>query len=408
MVVNKKRIVLSNKIYPLFAGLSGDLIFYIAINTLFLTEVKHLSALEISSLTTISIFVMLILNPLVMKIINKIGALNSVRVGVTVLFLGAFLITVGNNYFTILIGSILYESYSYFKKMDTVILRKNLSFLKEEDKHLEYESKGSLIYAIVTMFTSFVSGFLFNLNNYLPMICCLIFCLINLFLVNFLYEVKTPNNKVIKKDKRKVKITHLVFLILLLFAVCYAIIDLGQNNSKLFIQYKLDSFLSLENVSIILTLIVSASRIVRVVANYFFITIYEKYKSKILSIIGYSLLISFTLILIGNFIPFKIFGIILMSIGFCLFLAIRDPFDNYIKELLLNNTKQEDHEIMINKLNFTRKLGKLIISSLITLILLKDNLTYVMVFLLGLSCFSLVIVYEIYKILKKKKYSKLN
>lgn len=405
MVVNKKRIVLSNKIYPLFAGLSGDLIFYIAINTLFLTEVKGFSALEISSLTTISIFVMLILNPLVMKIINKIGALNSVRIGVTLLFLGAFLITVGNNYFTILIGSILYESYSYFKKMDTVILRKNLSFLKEEDKHLEYESKGSLIYAVVTMFTSFVSGFLFNLNNYLPMICCLIFCLINLFLVNFLYEVKTPNNKVIKKDKRKVKITHLVFLILLLFAGCYAIIDLGQTNSKLFIQYKLDSFLSLENVSIILTLIVSASRIVRVVANYFFITIYEKYKSKILSIIGYSLLISFVLILIGNFIPFKVFGIILMSIGFCLFLAIRDPFDNYIKELLLNNTKQEDHEIMINKLNFTRKLGKLIISSLITLILLKDNLTYVMIFLLGLSCFSLVIVYEIYKILKKKKYA---
>lgn len=405
MVVNKKRIVLSNKIYPLFAGLSGDLIFYVTINTLFLTEVKKFSALEISSLTTISLLVMIILNPLVIKIINKIGALNSVKVGVILLFLGAFLITVGNNYFTILIGSILYEAYAYFKKMDTIILRNNLSFLNEKDKYLEYESKGSLVFAVVTMLPALISGFLFNLNPYLPMIGCLIFCVINLFLVNFLYEVKTPNNKVIKKDKRKVKITHLVFLILLLFAVCYAIIDLGQNNSKLFIQYKLDSFLSLENVSIILTLIVSASRIVRVVANYFFITIYEKYKSKILSIIGYSLLISFVLILIGNFIPFKVFGIILMSIGFCLFLAIRDPFDNYIKELLLNNTKQEDHEIMINKLNFTRKLGKLIISSLITLILLKDILTYVMIFLLGLSCFSLVIVYEIYKILKKKKYA---
>lgn len=408
MVVNKKRIVLSNKIYPLFAGLSGDLIFYIAISTLFLTEVKHLSALEISSLTTISLFVMLILNPLVMKIINKIGALNSVRVGVTVLFLGAFIITVGNNYFTILIGSILYESYSYFKKMDTVILRKNLTFLKEEDKHLEYESKGSLIYAIVTMFTSFVSGFLFNLNNYLPMICCLIFCLINLFLVNFLYEVKTPNNKVIKKDKRKVKITHLVFLILLLFAVCYAIIDLGQNNAQLFIQYNLGSFLSINDVAIYLSIIISASRITRVIVNYSFINIYNKYENRVLSIIGYALILSFSLIILGSFITPKIVGIILMSIGFCLFLAIRDPFDNYIKELLLNNTKQEDHEIMINKLNFKRKLGKLIISSLITLILLKDNLTYVMVFLLGLSCFSLVIVYEIYKILKKKKYSKLN
>ena len=136
MIVNKRRIVLSNKIYPLFAGLSGDLIFYIAINTLFLTGVKHLSALEISSLTPISTLVMLLLNPVVIKIINKIGSLNSVRVGVILLFLGAFLITIGNNYFTILIGSILYEAYAYFKKMDTVMLRNNLIFLKEEDRHL--------------------------------------------------------------------------------------------------------------------------------------------------------------------------------------------------------------------------------------------------------------------------------
>ena len=71
MIINKKRIVLSNKIYHLFAGLSGDLIYYIAINTLFLTEVKHLSALEISSLTTISTLVMLLLNPVVIKIIIK-------------------------------------------------------------------------------------------------------------------------------------------------------------------------------------------------------------------------------------------------------------------------------------------------------------------------------------------------
>ena len=186
MVVNKKRIVLSNKIYPLFAGLSGDLIFYVTINTLFLTEVKKFSALEISSLTTISLLVMIILNPLVIKIINKIGALNSVKVGVILLFLGAFLITVGNNYFTILIGSILYEAYAYFKKMDTIILRNNLSFLNEKDKYLEYESKGSLVFAVVTMLPALISGFLFNLNPYLPMIGCLIFCVINLFLLNFI------------------------------------------------------------------------------------------------------------------------------------------------------------------------------------------------------------------------------
>ena len=94
-----------------------------------------------------------------------------------------------------------------------------------------------------------------------------------------------------------------------------------------------------------------------------------------------------------------------MSIGFCMFLGIKDPFENYIKDLLLNNTNPVDHEVVINKLNYVRKIGRLVVSSLITLILLKDSLFYVMVFLLGLSCFSLVIVYEIYKILKKKKYA---
>ena len=88
-----------------------------------------------------------------------------------------------------------------------------------------------------------------------------------------------------------------------------------------------------------------------------------------------------------------------------MFLGIKDPFENYIKDLLLNNTNPTDHEVVINKLNYVRKIGRLVVSSLITLILLKDSLFYVMVFLLGLSCFSLVIVYEIYKILKKKKYA---
>ena len=69
--------------------------------------------------------------------------------------------------------------------MDTVILRKNLTFLKEEDKFLEIQNKYSLIYAVVTMFTAFASGFLFNINPYLPMIGCLTFCIINIFLVNF-------------------------------------------------------------------------------------------------------------------------------------------------------------------------------------------------------------------------------
>ncbi len=75
------------------------------------------------------------------------------------------------------------------------------------------------------------------------------------------------------------------------------------------------------------TNMLNKQKITRIVANYFFITIHEKYKSKIFSIIGF-ICISFTLILISNFTPLKVLSIILMNVVFCMFV----PFDNHIKE----------------------------------------------------------------------------
>ena len=55
-----KRIDSSNKIYPIFYGLSSDLIFFIAIRTLFLTNVKELTSSEINFITTIGVLVALV------------------------------------------------------------------------------------------------------------------------------------------------------------------------------------------------------------------------------------------------------------------------------------------------------------------------------------------------------------
>ena len=41
---NDKRVVLSNKVYPFFSALTSELLFWVAINTIFLTEVKGFSA----------------------------------------------------------------------------------------------------------------------------------------------------------------------------------------------------------------------------------------------------------------------------------------------------------------------------------------------------------------------------
>lgn len=53
----RKRALFSVKTIPWFIGFSNDLMFYIAINTLFLTTVKHLTASQISLLTTVSLYI---------------------------------------------------------------------------------------------------------------------------------------------------------------------------------------------------------------------------------------------------------------------------------------------------------------------------------------------------------------
>ena len=178
--VNKK-IKFSNKIYPYLSGLSDDLLFWAAINTIFLTTVKLLSASQVSLLSAISSFVAILSQHIVLKIIKKIGNIKSVRLGLILLFISSIIITFGSSFIAIAIGEVIYHIAFLFKGMDSVILKRNLKHLNDEDSFIEIQSKSSMIYAISTMIISFIAGFVFNINNYLPMIICIGICFINIF-----------------------------------------------------------------------------------------------------------------------------------------------------------------------------------------------------------------------------------
>lgn len=94
-----ERVEKSNKIYPIYYGLSSDLVFWIAINTLFLSTVKNLSAFQINSLTTISTILAIVLYFFASKIINKIGNITSVRLANLLLLLSSLLLTFSKSYF---------------------------------------------------------------------------------------------------------------------------------------------------------------------------------------------------------------------------------------------------------------------------------------------------------------------
>lgn len=86
MSINKNiQIERFNKIYPWLSSFSDDLLFYIAINTLFFSVVKEYNANQIVLLTTISSLVSLILRVPIIKFISKIGNTISVRIRYAIL-----------------------------------------------------------------------------------------------------------------------------------------------------------------------------------------------------------------------------------------------------------------------------------------------------------------------------------
>lgn len=64
-----------------FSALTGDLVFFAIMNTLFFTIAKGLSASEITMLTVIPAAIGIFIQPYILKIIHKIGNTASVRAG---------------------------------------------------------------------------------------------------------------------------------------------------------------------------------------------------------------------------------------------------------------------------------------------------------------------------------------
>ena len=392
-----ERVEKSNKIYPIYYGLSSDLVFWIAINTLFLSTVKNLSAFQINSLTTISTILAIVLYFFASKIINKIGNITSVRLANLLLLLSSLLLTFSKSYFFLLLGQILYEFAFVFKAIDSVILIKNLKYLKKEEKYLEIKNKGTTIYSLITMIISLISGFLFNINPYLPMFICVFICIINLILSIFIVEAdikEEPNTKT------SVKISKLVVYIILIYGLLYGTVVIGQNNAKLFMQYRLNEVINIEKTAIILSFIVFASRLVRLISNLTFMKIYNVLKNKIIILMEFLLLVSYVLFVIGNFIRNGIIAALIMAIGFIIFLWLRDPIENLLTELLMKNTKVDEREQTIIYFQFFRKLTTFLLSMIATLILLKFEMVYIYGLFTIIVFMYIPLIINFYKLLK--------
>lgn len=390
----------SNKIYPIYYGLSSDLIFWIAINTLFLSTVKNLSAFEINSLTTISTIISIIIYIFSYKIIKKIGNIKSIRFANLLLLFAALLLTFSNKYIFLLIGEIFYEISFIFKSVDSVILIRNLKYLNKEDEYLKIQNQATTIYSFVTMVIALISGLIFNVNPYLPMLICITICFINLILSMFIYEVDIKETK--KIQNKKINISKIILYIIITYGLLYGSIVIGQDNAKLFIQYKLSETFSIDKTVIYLTFIVFISRIVRLISNLNFMKFFKIIGDKFIVFAQISLLVAFDLFIVGNFINNIVIGAVVMSLGFFIFLALRDPVEIYLRTVLMNNAKIEEQERSILYFNFSRKVVRFLLSLIVTAILFKLKMVFVFCGIAIMLIIYIPIVLNLYNLIIEK------
>ena len=406
--MEKKNLKRFNKLFPWFEGLSGDLLFWVAIDTLFLTIVKKFTASQIVSLTSISLITCILLQVPLLNIIKKIGNTKSVRLGSLLLLISSILLTFGTNYIVIVIGKIIYEVAFTFQNMINAVLKNNLELQNRENEYIKLRTNANTIYAVVTMIISFVASIMFNINNYLPMIGCILFCIICFVLSFNMIDysdndcIKSKSYEKKKEKKKKIRYTKIILFIIVSYGLFYPIVNSGQSNGKLFIQQELLKNFDVEKTALIIGGILCISRIVRVISNISFNKIHIKYKDKVGFLLPFLLLLSLVFMVGGYLITYSIIlKILIMSLGYIIILFIRDPFKVYMQDLALKKTEKEEQQALLTTLDLSRKIVRAIMSLSFTVILANNSMVVVIIILIILSVIELFISLYLYRMIQE-------
>ena len=392
------------KLYPWFHGLTGDLLFYIAIDTLFFTSVKDLSAAQIVSLTTVSTVACILLQFPVLWLIHRIGNTASSRISALLLLLSSVSITFGGSYLWIAAGRVMHGVSLMFHSVTYVALENNLELMGRSEDYLKVRTAANTVYSVITMVISFVASPMFNWNHYLPMYGCITTCAIG-FVLSFFMVDHSKYNKIRHKKtekKQKLPLGKLILLTILVFGLFYPIVQNGQSDGKLFIQQHLLLDFSLDDTSLIIGVILCVSRIVRVISNLLFPRFYRRYKEKMSVILPAFLCSSIALMLFGSLIPWVSLKILVMAIGYVIILFIRDPFRLVIQDVVLNRTDREYHQTLLTIMEFAVKIGTAATSFCFTLVLLEHTMMEVMSITLIIVIIEVLLSIRLYRMLTAK------
>lgn len=185
------------KLYPIYKMFSWDLIFYYVINFLFLTQVKGLTASDILLADAFYPLAKLALQIPCVMLVDWLGKRKSIIIAnISICFILLFLI-IGNGLITLIIFNIVLAFAFNLKDMcESSILYDSISDSNEKlDTFSKLDGKGTSFHYYLDAICCIATGFLFVINPYIPMLLCVLFMCIAVF-ISFCFKdshkSKTP------------------------------------------------------------------------------------------------------------------------------------------------------------------------------------------------------------------------
>ncbi len=202
--MNQSNLVMDKKsnirLYPIYKSLSWDLLFYYAIAFIFLTTTKGISASNVMFYDAFyPVFKFMLQIPSTV-FVNKFGNRKSMIWG-NIFVSASILMMIIANGLPILIFSQFLSALGFSLKS---ITESNMLFdsieksPKRNDLFSKIDGKSSSFYYYIDAITSLATGFLFIVNGYLPMIICLILCIISTLLSFKFKDVVVTNTKKVR------------------------------------------------------------------------------------------------------------------------------------------------------------------------------------------------------------------
>lgn len=161
------------KLFPIYKLFAYDLMFYYAIQMLFLHNVKGISISKILLLSSFySAFQMIFQIPVTL-VVDKIGYKKCIITGNIFCTTGILTYILAPSFLTIMLGDLqMALGFALKSVSESPFLFTVMKKEKIENESAKVEAKGSSLYFYVEAFASILSGYLYAVNPYIPIILC--------------------------------------------------------------------------------------------------------------------------------------------------------------------------------------------------------------------------------------------